>query len=161
MILQPERKVDEHFLFPSVIHVASEACRVQTILGSCVAVCLYDQRRRVGGINHYMVPIWNGDGMPSPKYGDIVIDMLVTEMERMGCVRKDLVAKIFGGASQLDFSENVLNVGIRNIELALTMLERHRIFVAAQSVGGTRGRKIVFRTDTGQVLMKFIEKSGG
>ncbi|HEX2974864.1 MAG TPA: chemotaxis protein CheD, partial [Bacteroidales bacterium] len=57
-----------HFLYPSTLFVSREPVIVNTILGSCVAVCLYDTLLKYGGINHYMLPLWNGQGLASPKF---------------------------------------------------------------------------------------------
>lgn len=147
-----------HFLFPSTLYVSKEPIEIQTLLGSCIAVCLYDPVLRYGGMNHYMMPLWNGDGLESPKYGNIAIDMLLDKMVKFGSQKVNIVAKVFGGASQFDNQNSVLNVGDRNIQVAETMLSKHRIRTVASSIGGSQGRKIVFNSETGQVMMKYIVK---
>jgi chemotaxis protein CheD len=107
-------------------------------------------------MNHYMLPFWNGDGLASPKYGNISIEALVENMIQMGSRQKDLVAKIFGGAHQFSRTHASVAVGDRNIQVAETMLKTYNIPIVALSVGGTQGRKISFNTATGVVLMKYI-----
>ena len=162
-MIQGGNKIDKetgfHFLYPSNLFVSREPFDIQTLLGSCIAVCLYDPLLKVGGMNHYMVPLWNGEGLESPKYGNIAIDVLFEKMEQLGSKKKDMIAKVFGGASQYDYQNKILNVGERNIQVAQTMLEKLRVRVVANSLGGTQGRKIIFNTFTGQVKMKFIMKS--
>jgi len=153
---RPVNGADTHFLFPSELMVKVEPFHIQTLLGSCVAVCLFDQRRKMGGMNHYMVPLWNGEGLASPKYGNIAIESLAEKMTALGSKRKDWIAKVFGGASQ--FENTIINVGERNIQVAESMLASMRIPIAARSVGGEQGRKIWFDTFTGQVKMKYIVK---
>jgi chemotaxis protein CheD len=155
---RPVNGADTHFLFPSELMVKVEPFQIQTLLGSCIAVCLFDQRRKMGGMNHFMVPLWNGEGLASPKYGNIAIEALVDKMEAFRSEKKDWVAKIFGGASQ--FENSIINVGERNIQVTESMLESLRIPVIASSVGGEQGRKIWFDTFTGQVKMKYIVKQG-
>ena len=145
-----------YFLFPSTLVASIEPCEIQTILGSCVAVCLYDPIMKHGGMNHFMLPLWNGDGLETPKYGNIAIDMLIERVMQLGSQKRNLVAKVFGGASQ--FENTVINVGERNVQVAETLLERHRIAIVANSLGGQQGRKIVFNTFSGQVMMKYIIK---
>lgn len=152
------REVGEHYLYPSNIFVSKAQCRIQTILGSCVAVCLYDQRNRFGGMNHFMVPLWNGEGLASPKYGNIAVEMLLQHMLALGCKKSDLVAKVFGGASQYVYQNDIIAVGDRNIQVMQSMLEEQRIRIVSESLGGARGRKIYFDTHTGQVSMKFLLK---
>lgn len=157
--MEKERPVHgegSHFLFPSELMVKVEPFQIQTLLGSCIAVCLYDQRKKIGGMNHYMVPLWNGEGLASPKYGNIAIEMLIDKMKALGSDRKDWIAKVFGGASQ--FENTIINVGERNIQVAESMLASLRIPIAAKSVGGEQGRKIMFDTFSGEVKMKYIVK---
>lgn len=142
------------FLFPSQVITSEVPCDLHTLLGSCIAVCLYDRVKRCGGMNHYMVPLWNGEGLESPKYGNIAINNLYERMLALGAQHRNMIAKVFGGASQ--YQNSVLNIGERNILIAETMLEKLRIPIVARSTGGTRGRKIIFDTGTGDVLMKFM-----
>lgn len=147
----------EHFLFPSTLFAERPAHRVQTILGSCVAVCLYDTKLGFGGINHYMLPWWNGKGIPSAKYGDVAIDLLLKRMESLGASQHNLVAKIFGGGSQHFQAGN--SVGERNIQTAEKLLMKYGIAVAGRNTGGELGRKIIFHTATGKVFMKFLDST--
>jgi len=131
---------------------------ITTLLGSCVSVCLWDQRLHQGGINHYMMPYWNGSGLASPKYGNIAIEKLVNSMLYMGSRREDLVAKVFGGASVLNANDSIFNIGERNINIQENLLAKMGIKVVAKSMGGEKGRKLIFNTSTGVVKMKFVEK---
>jgi chemotaxis protein CheD len=144
------------YLFPSELFVTTEPAYVQTILGSCVAVCLFDPQRRIAGINHFMVPYWNGQGLASPKFGNISTDMLIKRMVDAGANLRDITAKVFGGAMQFEQNNNIINVGVRNIQVAENVLIAHGIPVSSGSTGGENGRKIVFDTVTGAVMMKFI-----
>jgi len=101
-----------HFLFPSALFAEKNPHRITTVLGSCVAVCLYDPLTRQGGINHFMLPFWNGSGLASPRYGNIAIEALIDRMHLMGCQTMTLQAKIFGGPNVL-YSINPAS-GIRN-----------------------------------------------
>src|SRR5258708_2971389 len=93
--------INKHYLLPSPIFSAREPYIVDTILGSCVAVCLYDVKLKFGGMNHYMLPLWNGEGLASPKYGNIANDKLFERMLRLGSSKQNLVAKVFGGSNQI------------------------------------------------------------
>jgi len=131
---------------------------VTTVLGSCIAICLYDTVKKIGGINHYMLPFWNGNELASPKYGNIAIETLLKNLEKLGSKKEDMVAKVFGGANQLG---HTLGIGERNIKVAQEMLSDLNIKVVAKSVGGEKGRKLNFNTSTGEVFMKFITKQSG
>jgi len=148
-----------HFLHPSTIYVSIDTQWVTTVLGSCVAVCFIDRKRNIGGINHYMMPYWNGDGLESPKYGNVSIKQLFQKMLDFGAKKEDIVCKIFGGAEVLTEQNSVFNVGQRNIELAYKMVAELGISVVSSSTGGKHGRKIHFNTGTGEVLQKYLVKS--
>jgi len=128
---------------------------VTTVLGSCIAVCLYDENLGIGGINHYMLPFWNGNELASPKYGNIAIESLIKKIIQLGSKKENIVAKVFGGANQLG---HTVGVGERNIKVAEEMLAELKIKVVAKSVGGHKGRKINYNTSTGEVFMKYISK---
>lgn len=150
--------INTHYLYPSALFADKEPYLVDTILGSCVAVCLYDTVLKVGGINHYMLPLWNGTGLASPKYGNIAIEKLIEKLLSFGCKKENLNAKIFGGGEVVETQNNMFRIGERNIETAENILKEHKIKITGKSVGGKKGRKIRYNTHTGVVLMKFIEK---
>jgi chemotaxis protein CheD len=148
-----------HFLYPSTLFASQEPYIINTILGSCVAVCFYDPVIKAGGINHYMLPFWNGEGLASPKYGNIAIEKLLEKMMAMGCNRSRLIAKVFGGGEVIDTQISQFNIGERNIQVAQQVLKEMKISISGQSLGGKQGRKIQFNTQTGAVLHKFIMKA--
>jgi chemotaxis protein CheD len=149
----------DYFLHPSTLLVSRDLQWVTTVLGSCVSVCFCDPKNNIGGINHYMLPYWNGDGLESPKYGNVAILQLFNKMLAFGVKKDDIVCKIFGGAEVLGEQNSVFNVGQRNIELAFKMVTELGISVANYSIGGKAGRKIYFNTGTGEVLQKYLVKS--
>jgi chemotaxis protein CheD len=151
-----EEELGKHYLYPSALFAEKVPYMVDTVLGSCVAVCLFDQQLRIGGINHYMLPFWNGNGLASPKYGNIATEKLVEKMLRNGATIQNMVAKIFGGANQMNTS---LRIGDQNIEIARKTLANYGIKIIAENVGGDVGRKLRYNTGTGQVMMKFLTKS--
>lgn len=144
-----------HFLYASTLFADKKPTEIQTVLGSCVSVCLYDPILNIGGINHYMLPLWTGEGLATAKYGNIAIEKLLERMLELGSLKKSLIAKIFGGADQLG-DHGIYGIGRRNVVVAHETLSAFKIPVVASSVGGDTGRKIRFNTGTGQVLMKFV-----
>lgn len=148
-----------HFLYPAELYVSKTPYQINTILGSCVAVCLFDPVTNIGGMNHYMLPYWNGQGLASPKYGNIAIEKLVDKMISLGCHKHNLKAKIFGGGEVIETQVVQFHIGLRNIELAKQFLEEKKIPIIASSVGGKLGRKIEFITSTGEVRQKYVQKT--
>ncbi len=151
-----DEELGKHYLYPSALFAEKKPYLVDTVLGSCVAVCLFDTRLKIGGINHYMLPLWNGNGLASPKFGNIATEKLIEKMLRNGSNTSDLIAKVFGGANQMNSS---MEIGARNIEIAKEVLAHHGIKIIAENVGGSVGRKLKYHTGTGQVMMKFLTKS--
>jgi chemotaxis protein CheD len=148
-----EELINKHFLFPGTIFADPLEYHISTVLGSCVAVCLWDHVVRRGGMNHMMLPFWNGEGLATPKYGNIAMEKLLSKVLSIGCHREHLVAKVFGGANVSGTGLEVFMIGDRNVTLALQMLEDFRIPVVAKDVGGRVGRKIVMNSETGVILV--------
>lgn len=148
-----------HFLYPAELYVSKVPYQINTILGSCVAVCLFDPILNVGGMNHFMLPYWNGQGLASPKYGNIAIEKLLDKMISMGCNKNNLKAKIFGGGEVIETQIVQFHIGARNIEVAKLALEEKKIPILSSSLGGKLGRKIEFVTSTGEVRQKYVQKT--
>jgi chemotaxis protein CheD len=151
--------IDNIYLYPAALIAPLATSAVHTILGSCVAVCLYDQKIQIGGINHYMLPFWNGQGLASPKYGNIAIEKLYEKLLKQGARHENIIAKVFGGGEVLEIVNQQFNVGRRNIDIAHEMLGQLKIKIVAESTGGKFGRKIVFNTGTGEVMQKYVKSS--
>jgi len=150
-------KNNTFFLLPSQIFVTSENYSITTILGSCVAICLWDDVKKIGGMNHFLLPYWNGNGLASPKYGSIAVEKLLARMIVEGSNAKNIKAKVFGGGYLLGLDSSIFNIGKRNIVVAEKLLEESNIEIVAKSVGGKRGRKILFDTETGIVRQKLLQ----
>jgi chemotaxis protein CheD len=154
-----EKAVNTVYLYPAALIADREPMIIHTILGSCVSICLFDQVRKTGGMNHYMLPFWNGNGLATPKYGNIAIERLLESMVSIGSKKEHLVAKIFGGGSVIDTSSPSFNIGEKNIMVAYDLLRHFKIPIVSESTGGRFGRKIIFNTETGAVVQRFV-KSG-
>lgn len=143
-----------HYLYPGTLFVHRRAHLVTTVLGSCISICLWNQTSQLGGINHYLLPLWNGEGLPTPKYGNIAIAKLVEKVMALSSPRDKLVAKVFGGASMWEKTEGLMAIGQRNIEFAIETLESHKIPIVGSDLGGCHGRKVIFNSGDGTVLMR-------
>lgn len=148
-----EEPIRKHFLFPGTIFAEPLEYQISTVLGSCVAVCLWDHVTRRGGMNHIMLPLWNGEGLATPKYGNIAMEKLLAKVLSIGCRSEHLLAKVFGGANVSGSGLELYMIGDRNVTLSMEMLEEFRIPVVAKDVGGRVGRKIIMNTATGAVLV--------
>jgi chemotaxis protein CheD len=145
------------YLKQGELAIVSGEMKVFTILGSCVAVVLWDEGTKIGGANHFMLPNWNNKGMPDVRYGDIAITELHDKVILAGAVKRRLVAKVFGGASMLKLDKAVFNVGQRNIEIAKEKLSELNVPIVEEVIGGNLGRKILFNSFDGYVKVDMIQ----
>lgn len=134
-------------------YVSAEPAALTTVLGSCVAVCLWEAELGIGGINHFVLPHWAGNGRVSARFGSVAISLLIEELCALGCRPESLQAKIFGGSGVMS-AGNLTRLGQRNIRIARQVLAEESIPVVAEDVGGTRGRKLIFHTQDGTAWVK-------
>ena len=147
--------VQRLYLHPGRLFVSAELCAVTTILGSCVAVCLWDPNLRAGGISHYVLPHWAGPRQSSPRFGNLAIQQLIEQTLALGSRRRDLHAKLFGGAQMVGVpKQDGGHLGERNVAVAREILGREGIPILAEDVGGREGRKLIFQTADGSVLVR-------
>lgn len=149
------------FIHVGQIYVDVAPCAMSTVLGSCVAVCLYDTKLGIGGMNHYLLPLWDGNGLRSSKFGNISIPKLIETMQEEGSCLKTIKAKIFGGASINIFGSDDMMIGKKNILIAKEILKEYKIAVVAEDIGGEYGRKIKFNLECGRVLLQYTLHDGG
>ncbi len=145
------------YLHPGQLFVATEPAVVTTILGSCVAVCLWDSTQGFGGINHYLLPTGVKTAAAGLRYGNVAIEQLLERLSRAGVHVPNLRAKLFGGACVLDAMRGRENhLGDKNVEIAERVLAEAGIPVVASDVGGGRGRKLIFYPHDGSALIKLL-----
>jgi chemotaxis protein CheD len=145
-----------YFLQSGFIVVPAKATDISTVLGSCVAICLYDPKRQTGGMNHFQLPFTDEKHKATARYGNIAALTLIHMMVSDGSKIKHLEAQIFGGAHNPKISPE--NIGRSNIKIARTLLAKKKIRVVSEDVGGEKGRKIVFNTHSGEVAVLKVDK---
>lgn len=125
---------------------------ISTVLGSCIAICLYDVRRRVGGMSHALLPYRNKNkDLGDNYYCDQSVKNMVNQFLEEGSSLKNLRAKIFGGA---DIRESD-RVGKRNIDASIMALNSFDIEVIARDIGGKYSRKLFYKSDENRVFIKY------
>jgi len=145
------------YLHPGQLFVTIEPAAVTTILGSCVAVCLWDTVLGVGGINHYLLPTGLKTSTTALRYGNVAIERLLEKLARAGANFTNLRAKLFGGACVLDAMRGKeTHLGDKNVEIARKTLHDAGIPVVASDVGGSRGRKLIYYPHDGSALIKLL-----
>jgi chemotaxis protein CheD len=143
------------YLHPGQLFVSPENYAVTTILGSCVSVCLWDPATKIAGINHFLLPYAVEDAPISTRFGDCAVRQLIADMRALGAALDRLQAKIFGGACVLDaFRRRDHHLGAKNVAVARGELESAKIPILGEDIGGHKGRKLIFYTDSGAAWVK-------
>lgn len=146
-----------HFLYPGQLFISGDGAHISTILGSCAAVCLWDGRKRIGGMNHYLFPEGSADSPNPYRYGNLANEALLAQMLEMGCEPRDIQGKIFGGGSAFAADPDK-SLGAQNAKAAEAFLNKSRIRVLLTDVTGKRGRRLIFNTDDGTTSFKVFDK---
>ena len=144
-------------MLPGEYFVSTEDILITTVLGSCIAACIWDGKARIGGMNHFMLP--DGDGMDGlGRYGSFAMELLINGLLKKGARRECMQAKVFGGA-QVMAGFTTMNVGERNTRFVLDYLATERIPVVSQDVLDIHPRKVCFFPVSGKALVKRLAHS--
>lgn len=149
-IVQGEQYVDDN---PNTV--------LTTILGSCIAACIWDNTLGLGGMNHFLLPgtdagskqrMLEGDAM---RFGVHAMELLVNGLLRRGAQRNRLQAKLFGGARMI---KGLTDIGELNATFAEKFLRAEGIAIAGGSLRGEQGRRIQFWPVTGRARQVLLAK---
>ena len=152
-----DEKHTRHYLIPGKLFAAAQPFAITTILGSGVALCLWDSALNIGGANHVMLAEGPSASENSTRYANIAHPALLERMLGMGADIKTLEAKIFGGClPNCSFGNEKNHMGELNVQATLRFLQEKGIRTVQNEVGGTRGRKLVFQTDDGRAWSEQI-----
>jgi chemotaxis protein CheD len=142
-----------HFLYPGQVFVARDPITIETILGSCAAVCLWDRHNKAGGMNHYLLPEGVNEGPNRLRYGNVANPELLKRVLALGCEVRHLQAKLFGGSSAFG-GDPLQSLGSKNVQLAEEFLRSAGIPVVERDVSGKRGRKLFFQVLDGVTTIR-------
>ena len=148
------------FLRPGEVAIAETPTQVSTVLGSCVALTLFHPRERIGAICHALLPA--GNRPQDFKFVNNALAHMLAFFDRHGTPRRELTVKLFGGADMFDVAQpgaGGLSVGRQNVLMATTQLQREGLRLVVSDVGGRQGRKLLFYTHTGEVLLRRLTGS--
>ena len=148
---------DHHFnvdtvkVLPGEYYVTSDDLMIMTVLGSCIAACIWDPKVKVGGMNHFMLP--EGAGDTSGRYGSYAMELLINELLKKGASRLTLEAKIFGGGAVIGGMSSI-NVGERNTQFVINYLQTERIPFVSRDLLEIYPRKVCFLPASGKAMVK-------
>ncbi len=150
----PQEK-DKYFLQPGYIFVSSEPHLLSTVLGSCVSVCIWDPKLGFGGMNHYVHAKPFGKEK-NAQFGSVSIPYMIRAMIEMGSQKYNLKAHIVGGSQNPQMRSST--IGKQNIHIAETFLKENFIDIITFDTGGCFGRKVIFDTQTGEIVIYKVNK---
>jgi chemotaxis protein CheD len=148
-------RLNEYYLKPGYIFLSRNPIVISAVLGSCVAVSLWDQKEGYGGMAHYLYPSAVAKEQATAQYGNAAIQYLARMFAEEGAKKGNLRAQIFGGASLPD--RDCRKIAKENIDVARAVLDRLKIKIVSEDVGGDMGRKIVYHTANNEAV---VYKSG-
>ncbi len=129
-------------LLPGEVSVVAQPTTIRTIVGSCVAVCLWDRVRRVGGVNHFLLPRPIPEMPPSARFGTLAMRQLIERACLLGAKPDRMEAAVIGGAYAAGASCGIA-IGDENVAVALDFLAEMGVRVLRRETGGTHGRRIL------------------
>lgn len=137
------------------VKVSNQPVVFDTVLGSCISVCMYDPKSHAGGINHFMLP--KGADLNNPlstRYGIHAMELLINNLINIGGRRSRFEVKVFGGGHVLNISNSSSNVPNLNINFINQFLATEKINIVTSDLGGNSPRRILFFPHTGKVYLK-------
>lgn len=149
------------FLQPGEIYWGDFETRIRTLLGSCVAICLWHPKLRIGGMSHSLLPVRKIPAEkpgPDPRYVSEAVEMFKEEVLKAGTRPSEYVVKIFGGGSFI--KEDIDSIGSQNIKMTRTLLDQNGFQIYNEHLGGMMGRNIILQLWNGEVWLKKIQSGG-
>ncbi|WP_105166893.1 chemoreceptor glutamine deamidase CheD [Pseudoalteromonas sp. T1lg23B] len=147
-------------VLPGEFYVSKSDEYISTVLGSCIAACIYDDVRGIGGMNHFMLPgaknikDIHADDL-NCRYGNWAMEFLINEVIKNGASRSNLKVKLFGGGKII---RAMTDIGIGNIRFANAYVQEEGLQLVSHDVGGPWPRKVMFHPQTGQAQVKKLRE---
>lgn len=155
---EQDQSLERRSIIVGQVFASRSPAVVSTVLGSCIAACLYDSALSIGGMNHFMLPESNR-GATSASFGIHAMELLINQIMQLGGDRRRLQAKIFGGANVLALQGQQLQIGMRNVKFIREFLADEGIPITAHRLGGSSGVKLCFFTHTAKALVRPLSNS--
>ncbi|MEO6800635.1 MAG: chemoreceptor glutamine deamidase CheD [Rhodanobacter sp.] len=150
-------------VLPGEYYVSNQEEMISTVLGSCVSACIHDVRRRVGGMNHFMLPepvgerdSWSSTVGRAARYGSDAMEQLINAILKAGGQRADMRVKVFGGGRVL---ARMSDVGKRNIEFVQRYIATENLTLVASDLGDVYPRQVQFFPTSGRARVRLLRRS--
>lgn len=144
------------FLKSGQYYVTDSAMVLETLVGSCVAVCVYNVKNRICGMNHFLLDRpGEHSGNDTGRFGSTSTEYILKRLLSLDPDVSHWRGQVFGGAAVINQAGPGMDVGANNIAAALEVLGRYRIRIVRQETGGGRGRKVEFNTETHTIEWRY------
>jgi len=148
--------LSDYFLLPGYVYMSKDSSLISTVVGSCVAVSLWDYKKESGGMAHFLYPMIKDKSQAVVLYGNVAISCMIKLLIGEGSKLEHLTAQIFGGAiNPLGGCERI---GVENVRIAQKLLTSKHIPITSEDTGGTMGRKIVYNTLHNEAIVYKVNK---
>jgi len=152
----------EHTVSMGGLYITDEPMILKTVLGSCVSLTLWDRQKKIGGMNHVVLPGTFSSVNPeafletrNTKYGLFSLEELLYGMDNRGCRRQDLEARLFGG-SFMDPQGRHSGIQENNVDFVKNFLQMTKIKIVEEVILQKRALKLFFNTETGKVQVEYL-----
>lgn len=133
-----------YLLRPGYIYLALAPTIISSVLGSSVSVSIFDNKMKIGCMNHFNMPVSSAKDNSTALFGNIATSHIIHMMKSNGSLIKNLTAQIYGGA--FNSSVSSYDIGVDNINIAKKILLNNKISILSEDIGGSLGRKVIFNT---------------
>lgn len=151
-----EIQLVDYFLLPGHLFLPREPALISAVLGSSVAVSIWDEARQYGAMAHFLYPFTENPGEATVQYGNVAVRYLIRQFLESGSRKQELKAQLLGGASN-DTAE-CTETADENIRVARSILNRSGIEILTCDVGGLMGRKIVYNTLLNETIVYKVQR---
>ncbi len=150
------------YLHPNEMYWGDGETRIKTVLGSCIAICMWHPGRKVGGMSHSLLPTRRNPEdkkvKADPRFVDEAVELFVKAVLESGLKPAEFKVKIFGGANLLATNREEATIGEQNREIAYAALEKHGFFVFSEHTGGAETRNVILDLWSGETWLRSIVK---
>jgi chemotaxis protein CheD len=151
-------------ILPGQYYVSKNDELIATVLGSCISVCAYDRVAGIGGMNHFMLPLytenhnaaWGHTIISSEtRYGNYAMEHMLNDIIANGGLKSRLEIKVIGGGRVMD---QMTDVGLRNISFVYDYIANEHLKLISEDVGDKYPRKVLFHIKTGKAKVRKLRK---
>lgn len=143
-----------HTVMQGKYHVSNDpGVELSTVLGSCIAACLYDPVSKIGGMNHFLLPEPSSNSARSIIHGAQAMELLLNGMLKEGAIKSRMQGKLFGGAKIL---RTGADIGSANAMFAQQFLAHESIPCVSKRLGGQTALRVRFLPASGEAFARAV-----